>query len=406
LTQSDGTALLKIEGVRASFRFRGEVIRALDDVTIDVAPGEFFVLLGPSGCGKTTLLRAIAGLQKPDEGFIRIGDNVVFSARDRGFVPPERRPIAMVFQSYAVWPHMNVFENIAFPLREGVQKLGRAQVSARVTETLDMLGLGGIADRPVTTLSGGQQQRVALARALALRPKVLLMDEPLSNLDYGFQVRLRGELRELMRRLRLTTVYVTHNQSEAIEMGDRIAVMEAGRLVQIGSAREIYYYPRNEFVARFIGDMNLIPAVVEKVDGEVAALRTETGTFLAQCRGSLATKDASFLLGIRPEDALIVERAPADDVNLFRGVVSHSRFIGETALCTVRVGSVSFDVKVRRGVDLIAGSEVTIKLPPEFCIAIPGSAAATIAKPPQGETFPGWDGRRRAVSPPIQERHA
>jgi ABC-type Fe3+/spermidine/putrescine transport system ATPase subunit len=376
LSDYDPAALLEIKGVHSSFRFRGAVTQALNGVTVDIGAGEFFVLLGPSGCGKTTMLRAIAGLQKPDSGFIRIGEQVVFSAQDRLFVPPERRPIAMVFQSYAVWPHMNVFENIAFPLREGVHRLGRAEIEVRVAEVLDLLGLAGVAERPVTMLSGGQQQRVALARALALRPKVLLMDEPLSNLDYNFQIRLRTELRELMRRLRLTTIYVTHNQSEAIEMGDRIAVMEAGNLVQVGDAREIYHFPHDEFVARFIGDMNLVPAVVETTEGGMATLRTEAGAFLARVPKTEARQGASYLLGIRPEDVVLVDPARESGTNLLHGTVARSRFSGEAIHCTVRAGGLALDLKLRRGADIETGATVTLRLPPEFCIAVESKAEA------------------------------
>ena len=377
MNESDSQPLLEISGMRSAFRYGSAVTQALNDVDVKIAAGEFFVLVGPSGCGKTTMLRAIAGLQKPDEGSIRIGDQVVFSSRDRIFVPPERRPIAMVFQSYAVWPHMNVFENIAFPLREGVHRLGRAEIEVRVAEVLDMLGLGSMAERPVTMLSGGQQQRVALARALALRPKVLLMDERLSNLDYNFQIRLRSELRELMRRLRLTTIYVTHNQSEAIEMGDRIAVMEAGNLVQVGDARAIYHFPCDEFVARFIGDMNLIPAVVETAEKGVATLRTEAGRFLAKIPKAEARQGASYLLGIRPEDVVLADAAGESGANLLHGTIASSRFSGEAIHCTVRAGGLSLDMKLRRGADVEAGASVTLRLPPEFCIAVERRAETT-----------------------------
>jgi len=190
--------VLEIRGLSKAFHLRDSDVAAVRGVDVEVAHGEFFVLLGPSGCGKTTMLRLIAGLERPEAGSIRIDGATVCDGRARAFVPPEHRPIAMVFQSYAVWPHMNVRENIAFPLREGVRKLPAAEVRARTDEVLDLLALSDMADRPVTTLSGGQQQRVALARALALRPKVLLMDEPLSNLDFVLQVRLRGQLKELM----------------------------------------------------------------------------------------------------------------------------------------------------------------------------------------------------------------
>jgi iron(III) transport system ATP-binding protein len=368
-TQDNRKTALQIVGVAAEFKFRHTVVRALDAVDLTIPEGEFLVLLGPSGCGKTTMLRSIAGLQKPAQGVIRINDELVFSSRQGVFVPPERRPIAMVFQSYAIWPHMNVFENVAFPLRDGIKRLGRDEVKARAAEVLTMLGLETVADRPVTMLSGGQQQRVALARALALRPKILLMDEPLSNLDYKLQIRLRSELRELMHRLRLTTVYVTHNQSEAIEIGDRVAVMDRGRIVQIGNAHDIYHYPRDEFVARFIGEMNLVPAKVERVIDGRALLSTEIGQFLAVSTGA-AAPGGSCLLGIRPQDVVVAGPAPSSDINLVRATVASSRFSGEGTYYRVRVGAVLLDVRVRRGVELREGDTVTLRLPPEFCVAV------------------------------------
>ncbi len=188
-------AILKINDLEARFELRDSVVHALRGIDLEIEEGEFFVLLGPSGCGKTTMLRSIAGLERPSAGGIYIDGQPAFSHSDNVFVPPDRRPIAMVFQSYAIWPHMDVFENIAFPLRRGRTRLGQAELQVRVAEVLELLGLEALADRPVTTLSGGQQQRVALARALALRPRVLLMDEPLSNLDFKLQVRLRTQMR-------------------------------------------------------------------------------------------------------------------------------------------------------------------------------------------------------------------
>jgi len=369
LARDDVKAALQIVGVSTEFSYRNTVVRALDAIDLSIAEGEFLVLLGPSGCGKTTMLRSIAGLQKPSAGVIRINDELVFSSRHGVFVPPERRPIAMVFQSYAIWPHMNVFENVAFPLREGIRRLGRDEVKARTAEVLTMLGLETMADRPVTMLSGGQQQRVALARALALRPKILLMDEPLSNLDYKLQHRLRGELRALMHRLRLTTVYVTHNQSEAVEIGDRIAVMDHGRLVQIGNSHDIYHYPRDEFVARFIGEMNLLPAKVERILDGRALLQTEIGHFLAVSTGELAPSTPC-LLGIRPQDVVVSGPVASSDANLVKATVVASRFSSEGTYYRARVGGVFFDLRVRRGVDFAEGDSVTLRLPPEFCVAV------------------------------------
>ena len=367
---------VQIRGLTTSFGLRGEHIQAVDNVDLDISDGEFFVLLGPSGCGKTTMLRSIAGLERPSAGSISIDGEVVFSSSDGVFVPPEKRPIAMVFQSYAIWPHMDVYENVAFPLREGVRRLPKIEVKERVSEVLELLGMAEMSDRPVTTLSGGQQQRVALARALALQPKVLLMDEPLSNLDYRLQVRLRMELRDLMHRLNLTTVYVTHNQGEALETGDRVAVMEQGHLIQLDSPREIYQSPRNEFVARFIGEMNLVPATLHQCTHDSAVLDTALGRFRTRpMQDDLLQAGDSCLLGIRPEDLVIMTDASPDvskaSPNHVRGAVVATKFIGDAAVCDVRIGEILLQIKDHNSLDLPSGCEVTIHLPESRCLAVP-----------------------------------
>ena len=362
--------MLIVRGLEKTFRLRDTEVRALDGVDFDVARGEFFVLLGPSGCGKTTMLRSIAGLERPDRGTISIDGEPVVSAGERRHVPPEHRPIAMVFQSYAVWPHMDVYENVAFPLREGVRRLPRDEQHARVSEVLELLALSSLADRPVTTLSGGQQQRVALARALALRPKVLLMDEPLSNLDFKLQLRLRAQLKELMHRLDLTTVYVTHNQAEAMETGDRIAVMDHGRMVQIGTPREVYRRPLDEFVARFIGDMNLVPATLAEVADGFAVLDSDIGRFRAAIHdGSGPSPGARCFLGIRPEDiALANGDTPAG--NAARGAVAGRRFVGEGMVYTLRAGSLTLRVKLHHSVELRQGEDVSLHFPARHCAIV------------------------------------
>lgn len=363
--------MLQVRGLRKSFLFRDTLNHALAGIDLDIAQGEFFVLLGPSGCGKTTMLRSIAGLEHPEAGEIRIDGTVVLSGDRNIHVPPDRRPIGMVFQSYAVWPHMDVFENVAFPLREGVQRLNREAVRTRVDEVLTLLGLDTMADRPVTTLSGGQQQRVAQARALALQPKVLLMDEPLSNLDYRLQVRLRAELRELMHRLGLTTVHVTHNQAEALETGDRIAVMDRGRIVQLGPPREIYQRPRDEFVARFIGDMNLVAARLRAIEAGHAILDTPFGAIRAQPpgNGDLRPGEACFL-GIRPEDARFAATGAEETDNAAKGSITGAQFIGEANLFTVRIGETVLQIKTHHSHVADDGAAVTVHLPARHCTVV------------------------------------
>src|SRR5438874_11013929 len=239
---------------------RGQAIRAANDVGFDVPPGKLFTLLGPSGCGKTTTLRSIAGLERPRLGEIRVGDDVVYSAERGIFVPPNQRGLGMVFQSSAIWPHMTVFENAAFPLRVGRKKFSGKKLTERVTRVLKTVDLEEMAQREATKLSGGQQQRLALARALVMEPKILLLDEPLSNLDAKLRERMRFELKRLQRELGITTVYVTHDQSEALALSHSIAVMNKGRIEQIGPPREIYERPVNQFAADFIRSTNLLDA--------------------------------------------------------------------------------------------------------------------------------------------------
>ena len=362
--------MLQVRGLTKTFRFRDTVNQALDNVDLDIEEGEFFVLLGPSGCGKTTMLRSIAGLEQPERGDISIDGTSVFSSQSGAFVSPDRRPIAMVFQSYAIWPHMNVYENIAFPLRQGVQKFDRDTIRARVEEVLSLLGLGGMDERPVTTLSGGQQQRVALARALALRPRVLLMDEPLSNLDYKLQIRLRSELRALMHRLGLTTVYVTHNQAEALEVGDKIAVMDHGRIIQMGSPRDIYHSPRDEFVARFIGDMNLLPARMHGLENGHAVLETGLGRLAARRSADGPATGETCFLGVRPEDIHIVSNGDGAADNAVEGKAVSSQYTGEAVIYTVQVGDAAIRVKAHHSLTVEDGATVTVALPPEHCTAV------------------------------------
>src|SRR5881392_2765255 len=222
---------------------------ALDDVSLDVESGTLVALLGPSGSGKTTLLRCVAGLERPDSGEITLGTRVAFSSKQRLFVQAEEREIGMVFQSYAIWPHLTVFENVALPLTQGRRKPPKARVRERVSEALRLVEMDDYADRPAPLLSGGQQQRVALARALAINPKVLLMDEPLSNLDARLREEVRTKIKKLVGELGVTVLYVTHDQVEAMVLADRIAVMAGGKVLQIGAAQELYHFPLSRRVA-------------------------------------------------------------------------------------------------------------------------------------------------------------
>ncbi len=272
--------------------------RALDPVTLDVARGETLVFLGPSGCGKTTMLRIIAGLEKPDSG-----GRVLFNAQDVTRIPIERRNVGMVFQSYALFPNMNVAQNIAYSL--ALRGAGKAERDSRVAELVALTGIEGLENRNIDQLSGGQRQRVALARAVAMRPSVLLLDEPLTALDAALRERLRGELDRLLRTLGITTIYVTHDQSEAMTLGDRIVVMRKGAIAQVGSPRDIYFKPASRFVAEFIGAANIIDAVSDNgvlvlPGGRLAVDKTGHGQVAAMIRPEsigIISPEAAFLVG-------------------------------------------------------------------------------------------------------------
>src|SRR6476660_6072909 len=296
--------MLRVEGLFTEYpNDRGEIVRAAQDVTFTVDEGRLFTLLGPSGCGKTTTLRSIAGLERPRAGEISVNDRVVFSSSKGVFVSPNRRGFGMVFQSYAIWPHMTVFENAAFPLEVGDRKYSRKQVRENVIRVLTAVQLEELADREATKLSGGQQQRLALARALVMEPALLLLDEPLSNLDAKLRERMRFELKRLQRELKITTVYVTHDQSEALALSHEIAVMNQGRIQQIGTPRQIYERTRNRFVAEFIGSSNFLDAMVLGADVRPGLwrVRTSFGDLSATSETPLQPGSA-VTLSVRPEN--------------------------------------------------------------------------------------------------------
>jgi iron(III) transport system ATP-binding protein len=349
--------MIDIRSLTKIFKTGGQAVRAVDAVDLRVDEKEFFVLLGLSGSGKTTLLRCVAGLEKPESGEIYLGEDCV-NAPERGwFVPAEDRAIGMVFQSYAVWPHMTVFDNVAFPLTNGKRRLARSRVKDRVMSALELVQLAALADRPVPFLSGGQQQRVALARALAVEPKVLLMDEPLSNLDARLREEVRDEIRNLSKKLGITVLYVTHDQVEAMALADRIAVMSQGKILQTGGAKELYHFPQNRSVGEFLGAMNQFDGAVQ-TDGTV-----KTAIGIIRCRVPDGAKDIS--LAIRPEDVLVALRARGS-ANEFAAQLSAQIFLGDITVYDLAINGQKIRSKTTQ-VDsgLEAGHAVFVQFPVE-----------------------------------------
>jgi len=317
------SASLVLKDIVKVFGSRGEV-RAVDELNLEIGPGEFVTLLGPSGCGKTTTLRLIAGFEFPTSGEINLNGKPI------GRLPPNKRPMAMVFQSYALFPHMTVLGNIAYGLE--IQKLNKQEIQARAAKAMELMGLEGMGDRKPHQLSGGQQQRVALARALVMEPQVLLFDEPLSNLDAKLREQMRLEIRSLQKRLGITTVYVTHDQAEAMSLSDRIAVMNAGRIEQIGTPAEIYRRPATVFVADFIGRANFIEGqVVERDEAHVAVKVFGKTTSVPNPAADL-TPGQEVLLVVRPEAVRLSNSGDG-----FEGEVVHGVYLGATMEYEIKI---------------------------------------------------------------------
>jgi iron(III) transport system ATP-binding protein len=351
----------------------GQVVKAAQDVSFDVPDGALFTLLGPSGCGKTTTLRSIAGLERPQSGAIEVGGQVVYSSEKGIFVAPNRRNFGMVFQSYAIWPHMNVFKNVAFPLEVRKARPSRKQIEDKVMRMLAAVQLADLAGRDATKLSGGQQQRLALARALVMEPQLLLLDEPLSNLDAKLREAMRFELKRMQRDFGLTTVYVTHDQSEALALSNEIGVMNEGRIVQIGSPRDIYERPRNKFVADFVGNTNFIDGSVVSAAAGNGRCRVATalGELNVQCVDNLA-KGAAVVVSVRPEDVELSEAEPAReaDDNVCRGIVDAKVFLGDYLDFQVKVGESVLLARVHPSLRTPTGDPINVRMRAEKCVAI------------------------------------
>jgi iron(III) transport system ATP-binding protein len=332
--------MLGVTGVAKSFALQAGAVRAVDDVTFHVAQAQCYALLGPSGCGKTTVLRCIAGLEQAERGRIEIGNRVVSDPAADVFVPVHERSIGMVFQSYAIWPHLDVFENVAYPLRVQRARLGRDEIVARVMDVLALVGMDRMADRPAPRLSGGQQQRVALARAIVRKPTLLLLDEPLSNLDARLRESMRKELSGLIRQIGITALFVTHDQIEALSIADRVAVMNEGRIIQEGTPADIYERPSSLFVARFLGAANVLPGRVETRDHEGKALIVLDTNGHKLVLATECQPGETVDVVLRPEHVVLSATPLADSLNAIPGRVASLAFQG---------GHVEYDIDLDGG---------------------------------------------------------
>jgi iron(III) transport system ATP-binding protein len=361
-------AELRVDGLVKTFTANKKEVHAVNDVSFTVEEGEFYTLLGPSGCGKTTTLRSIAGLEVPTAGSISIDGNVV--ADDDSFVPPEARALGMVYQHYAVWPHMTVFKNVAFPMKVAKTKYTKQQISDRVEEMLAVVQLEEEIHRPATQLSGGQQQRLALARALVDKPNLLLLDEPLSNLDARLRDRMRLELKHIQQRLGVTAIYVTHDQAEALSMSSKVAVLDGGVVVQEGTPRDIYERPANKFVANFVGNTNLLDAdVLEVGDGTVKVL-SPIGVIEATNKGHQVAVGDTVPVSIRPENVGLSTRRP--EGMAIEGTIKEVVFLGDNVHCVVNADNGTLLVKTHPWETLQTDDTVYLDLPRRACVVIAG----------------------------------
>ncbi len=343
--------------------------QALRDIHLSIAEHEFVTFLGPSGCGKTTLLRTLAGFLTPDSGTVHVADRLLSSPR--AIVPPELRRMGMVFQNYAVWPHMSVFDNVAFGLR--VAGTPRGDIGTRVARILDAVGLRGLEQRHPGQLSGGQIQRVALARSLVVAPSILLLDEPLSNLDAKLRERMRAEIKALQRHTGITFIYVTHDQAEAMALSDRIVVFNKGVVQQVGTPRDVYERPANLFVADFMGLVNKVPGTVLDRDGDQARIRIGRQIIQARLTG-VSRADADVTVAIRPEAIMLGSADSGPAHNVLRGTVIESAFLGNIVDHHIDIGDHVLRVQGGHRQALAPGETVELSIPIADCVAMGGDS--------------------------------
>jgi ABC-type Fe3+/spermidine/putrescine transport system ATPase subunit len=361
-------SFLRIQSLFKTF----DRVTAVNHIDLEIRQGEFFTLLGSSGCGKTTTLRMIGGLEKPDGGAVYLGDKCFVSVEKNIFVKPEKRGMGMVFQSYALWPHMTVFENVAYPLK--LRGVRRAEVRTKVADVLGLVGLAGLEERQAPALSGGQQQRVALARALVFSPSVLLLDEPLSNLDAQLREEMRRELKALQQRVRVTVVFVTHDQIEALSLSDRIAIMKFGRLEQVGTPEEVYYRPETPFVRDFLGKTFLLPGKIAAVSDQhvqvevrdigASSLTLQRNHVISPSNGFPAIGQAA-MIAIRPEKISLSDSRSDGHANVVQGTLQASQFLGDRYEYTVTLGSETRVIVSPEGHNLKPGEKIFLELKSE-----------------------------------------
>lgn len=356
--------MISIRGLTKQFAVSDGKVMALKGLNLQVAEGEFFVIVGASGSGKTTLLRCVAGLETPDSGAISIAGRVVSSDSPPTWISSQERKLGMVFQSYAVWPHLRVYENVALPLAEGTQRIPHREVRSRVLEALRLVQLEELWDRSATLLSGGQQQRVALARAIAVNPRILLMDEPLSNLDARLREDVRGRIRELAKQLGSTVLYVTHDQVEAMAIADKIALMQSGELLQVGAPMELYRNPLRAEVAEFFGLVNWIKGKMT----ESSVAETSIGPIRLE---RPLHANGELLLGFRPESLVVTEGKTATGPNVFRASLRSRTFLGDQFLYQVVIKDQPF-VGKSRVIPVDVGEDLHLSLDPSDVMVFPG----------------------------------